>query len=125
MTYELGDDTEVARYKYTYDGANNVKTVRVNGELVTEYYYDSLNQLTQVADKSTNRYDIYIYDNAGNITRKQEHSLEHDGWCPDTLLDTIYYEYSDSDWGDLLTRYDGQTLTYDNIGNLILYRIDN
>ena len=34
------------------------------------------------------------------------------------LLDTVYYTYTDDKhWGDLLTKYDGQTITYDTIGN--------
>jgi RHS repeat-associated protein len=33
------------------------------------------------------------------------------------LLDTVNYTYGDADWGDLLTAYDGQAITYDGIGN--------
>ena len=33
------------------------------------------------------------------------------------ILDTVPYTYGDSDWGDLLTGYDGKTITYDAIGN--------
>ena len=32
-------------------------------------------------------------------------------------IDTVLYGYNDGSWGDLLTSYDGQTITYDNIGN--------
>lgn len=32
------------------------------------------------------------------------------------------YEYDDTAWGDLLTAYDGQTITYDAIGNPLSYR---
>ena len=34
------------------------------------------------------------------------------------MQDTISYGYGDSAWKDLLTSYDGQTLTTDAIGNL-------
>lgn len=34
-----------------------------------------------------------------------------------TAVDTIDYAYSDSAWGDLLISYDGNTITYDTIGN--------
>ena len=32
-------------------------------------------------------------------------------------MDTVAYTYGDSDWGDLLTGYDGKTISYDTIGN--------
>ncbi|MBE6934625.1 MAG: hypothetical protein E7462_06235 [Ruminococcaceae bacterium] len=34
-----------------------------------------------------------------------------------TPVDTVPYTYGDASWGDLLTAYDGQTITYDDIGN--------
>ena len=34
----------------------------------------------------------------------------------------MLYGYSDTGWKDLLTSYDGQTITYDAIGNLLTYR---
>ena len=33
------------------------------------------------------------------------------------MQDTVSYTYGDSAWGDLLTAWDGQTITYDGIGN--------
>ena len=33
------------------------------------------------------------------------------------VLDTIIYDYGNESWGDLLTSYDGNTITYDTIGN--------
>ena len=37
-------------------------------------------------------------------------------------VDTVTYKYSDSNWKDLLTSYDGQTITYDEVGNPLQYR---
>jgi len=34
-----------------------------------------------------------------------------------TTVDTITYTYGDTNWGDLLTAYDGTAITYDGIGN--------
>ena len=34
-----------------------------------------------------------------------------------TPIDTVTYSYDDFSWGDLLTGYDGQTITHDRIGN--------
>ena len=58
----------------------------------------------------------YTYDNGGNILSKTEYA--YTTGTLGTALDTITYGYSDSYWKDLLTSYDGQTLTSDNIGNL-------
>jgi len=37
------------------------------------------------------------------------------------VLDTIYYTYGNSNWGDLLTAHDGMLITYDTIGNPLSY----
>ena len=39
-----------------------------------------------------------------------------------TPTKTKSYEYKDSNWRDLLTSYNGQSITYDEIGNPIQYR---
>ena len=39
-----------------------------------------------------------------------------------TVVDTINYTYGDSAWSDKLTAYDGQTITYDAIGNPTSYK---
>ena len=33
------------------------------------------------------------------------------------MLDTVVYTYGDDSWGDLLTGYNGATISYDEIGN--------
>ena len=64
----------------------------------------------------------YAYDDAGNITEKKEYSYTTGSLANKTPLDIVSYTYGDSTWGDLLTSYDGQTITYDNIGNPLSYR---
>ena len=36
-----------------------------------------------------------------------------------SVLDAIYYTYGNSNWGDLLTIYDGKSITYDAWGNVL------
>ena len=36
-------------------------------------------------------------------------------------LDSVSYAYNNANWGDLLTSYDGKTITYDAIGNPLTY----
>ena len=35
---------------------------------------------------------------------------------------TTSYTYGDAEWGDLLTAYNGEEITYDGIGNPLSYR---
>ena len=57
----------------------------------------------------------WAYDNAGNITSRNEYAYTTGELG--VPLDTVIYAYTDPDWGDLLTAYDGTAITYDTIGN--------
>jgi hypothetical protein len=35
---------------------------------------------------------------------------------------SFYHEHADNCWQDILTSYDGQSITYDTVGNLVSYR---
>lgn len=39
-----------------------------------------------------------------------------------TRSETINYGYSDTNWTDKMTSYNGQNITYDEIGNPLSYR---
>lgn len=43
-------------------------------------------------------------------------------WVTTATLENVRYVYGDSEWKDLLTKYKGQTITYDAIGNPLNYR---
>lgn len=102
-------------YNYTYDDNGNITSVS-DGTYTTSYVYDGLNQLTRENNQKANKTWTYSYDAGGNITEKKEYN--YTTGTLGTALDTIPYTYGDSTWGDLLTGYDGQTLTTDEIGNL-------
>ena len=58
---------------------------------------------------------VYNYDRGGNITSKVKYA-----YTTGTLgaaVETIPYAYSDSNWKDKLTAYNGTAITYDAIGN--------
>ena len=103
-------------YSYTYDAVGNItaytKTNAITNEVVETYLYqyDSKNQLTYVGSDLTSGIS-YTYDANGNILTKTDHSTNI----------TITYGYTDSTWADLLTSYNGQTITYDAIGNPLQY----
>ncbi len=100
-----GEDT----YEYAYDSVGNITSISKNGTVVESYTYDGLSQLKTV----TRGNDVweYTYDNGGNIL-----SVTKNGVTEKT------YTYGDSEWKDLLTQFNGQTITYDQIGNPLQYR---
>jgi len=59
---------------------------------------------------------VYTYDAGGNITSKKEY--DYTTGTVGTALSTQTYTYGDSSWKDLLTKYNGTTLSYDTVGNL-------
>ena len=103
-TVKNGNDT----LKYTYDNLGNIVKVEKNGTIIEVYEYDSLGQLVY-AEVPSGRYD-YTYDNGGNITGVVYIGEE---WKA--------FTYGNSEWKDLLTSYNGQTITYDTIGNPLTY----
>ena len=103
------------------------------------YFYDDLGQLLRETNSVLGFIYTYTYDNAGNITSVKREVLEENddgliqmgvigegaetnGLLPILpLVITNTYSYTDSEWGDLLTAYNGVTLTYDEIGNPLSY----
>ena len=110
-------------YEYSYDSLGNItevaKTVGETTTVIQSYVYDSLNQLIRENNKETNETVVYTYDNHGNILSKTVY--------PFTLGEivsegtTVNYGY-DSTWTDLLINYNGQAISYDQIGNPLSYR---
>ena len=93
---------------YEYDAVGNITQITKDGTVQETYSYDALNQLKTVTRNGVTT--EYNYQN-GNIT-----SVTQNG----TVIKT--YGYTDSTWSDLLTSFNGQTITYDNIGNPLQYR---
>ena len=58
----------------------------------------------------------YYYDNAGNITMRDEYAYTT-GTLPASPQSFVFYDYSTGTWGDMLTSYNGTTISYDAIGN--------
>ena len=115
QSYRNGSE---AAYTYAYDDNGNVTSI-TKGSASASYTYDSLNQLTRVNDGFTNKTTTYTYDNAGNILERKEYAYTTGALGAPT--DTVSYTY-DSAWKDKLVSYDGQTITYDEIGNPLSYR---
>ena len=116
-------------YQYTYDANGNIATsversydkgtggVPINSSYSkSSYTYDNLNQLTQITDDSKKEKTKISYDNAGNIKKVQVYNSS-----TNALKKTNTYGY-DTTWKDKLTSYNGETITYDGIGNPLKYR---
>lgn len=103
---------------YTYDDNGNITGVSAGGDSVI-YTYDALNQLVWEYNEAAEKAWKYTYDLGGNILTKTEY--DYDGANTSNPV-TVTYTYGDSTWGDLLTSYGGQSITYDGIGNPTSYR---
>lgn len=113
-------------FLYQYDDSNNL--IRVKFKLsddeeyatLEEYTYDSLGQLTQVDYNDRNERHVFTYGDSGNLSTEKIYDISNAS--NPVLADTISYTYGDSDWKDLLTAFDGDSITYDAIGNPLTYR---
>ncbi len=97
-------------YNYIYDKLGNITEIYKNNSLTNKYYYDTHSQLIKEDNILNNQTILYEYDNYGNILSKKVYTNN-------TLLKEDTYTYNDSNWQDLLTKYNNESITYDNIGN--------
>ncbi|MBE6649615.1 MAG: hypothetical protein E7614_08905 [Ruminococcaceae bacterium] len=100
---------------YTYNDLGNILTVSVGSELKLSYVYDDANQLIRENNKYANATYVYEYDRYGNITSKKTYA--YTTGTLGAVTNTVTYTYGDESWGDLLTNYNGTSITYDAAGN--------
>ena len=104
---------------YTYDSLGNIETINKGNVLQQTYYYDENSQLIREDNVDLNATIVYNYDAGGNITSKKEYA-----YTTSTLgavTNTINYSYTNNNWKDQLTSYNGKAITYDQIGNPTSY----
>ena len=114
-TGEIEEEFVGDEYTYTYDENYNITEIKKGDTVQQSYGYDALNQLIKESDSETGKIATYTYDGYGNITSKTEYAYTEDGTLGEPV-DVINYAY-DSVWKDKLTSYDGQSISYDEIGN--------
>ena len=85
-----------------------------------EYQYDKLNQLIRENNLWEKKTICYNYDAGGNITEKEEYLFS---WGSlGEVQKHVVYTYRSDGWRDQLVAYDGETITYDGMGNPLKYR---
>ena len=91
--------------EYAYDALGNITSIKENGVVQVSYEYDAYNQLVKETYAGG---DVigYSYDNGGNLLSKTVNGVVSNS-----------YAYGDTEWKDLLTGFNGTTITYDEIGN--------
>ena len=110
LLHTLKIDTDT--YEYIYDDLYNITKINLNNKVLNEYEYDVNNQLILDNNYSNNITYKYTYDNYGNILSKSTYKLN-----TTTLINTDTYTYGNPNYKDQLTKFNNDTITYDNIGN--------
>ncbi len=129
ITYQRYGGTADA-LAYTYDNAGNIATIQENGVLKASYRYDQFGQLIREDNAWADRTYLYHYDNGGNLTMVQECYYRTGTMHQTDLIQNISYTYGDATtdgtpaWKDLLTSFNGNTITYDAIGNPLNWGTD-
>jgi RHS repeat-associated protein len=82
-----------------------------------------LNQLKRENNVATGKTVVYEYDLGGNILNKKIYGYTTISDVSELIPEIVKeYQYSDNNWKDKLTSYDGQSFIYDAIGNPLQYR---
>ena len=110
VTY-YGAGTTGTQYSYEYDKSGNLTKIKKGTATLHTYTYDSLGQLTSWYNAATDKTVRYGYYKGGNLKNI------YDG------EDTVSFVYNNGDGiADRLMVYDGQLLSYDEIGNPLKFR---
>ncbi len=132
VNFGMGVANEQNTYAYTYDvDGNIVSTIRTihsdhpalnNAETENYYTYDGNDQLVREDNGVLGETICYSYDESGNITVKKVYDYtRQEDLSSIPAVYTQTYTYGNSGDPDQLTGCGGQSLSYDNEGNLTAY----
>ncbi len=118
-------------YHYQYDANGNITRVfleetyddgSVETSTLCRYTYDDADQLIREDNAYLQKSFKYIYDCGGNISSRKEYAFTEDALG--TEITNVSYGYdndsnnnNNATWNDKLINYNGQTISYDSIGN--------
>ncbi len=107
--------------KYRYDAVGNIAEVRENGIASVRYAYDKLSRLIREDNRNVGKTFLFSYDSNGNILSKIETAYTVKPTEEITEFENRFcYDY-DGMQGDRLTGINGESITYDRIGNPLTY----
>ncbi len=121
VLFNYGED--YYHYSYKYDTRGNITKIYEDDILIEEYKYDEADQLTEVHKVEADEAFVYSYDVNGNLISKTEYKNVTDkNISTGTVVSSDTYSYTDAAWSDKLTSFNGQTISYDLMGNPLSYR---
>lgn len=118
-TYSLSGNNTLS-INNVYDNKNRI-TGTGFGCISQTFTYDSGDQLIRTDDVTGNYTETYQYDSRGNILSKNKYAYTDGSVSGLTPAESKTFAYTDSNWEDLLTSVNGESLTYDASGNLLSY----
>lgn len=73
------ENQTIKDYNYVYEKNGNIKTIKVNNQVVNIYEYDSINRLIEESNNGISPTNIlYTYDNNGNIKTKESNNYSYE-----------------------------------------------
>ena len=121
VLFNYGEDSY--HFSYKYDTRGNIIKMYENDILRGEFEYDEAGQLKACYDLCSGQTFVYSYDVNGNLISKTEYEdVTNKDISTGTVVSSDTYSYTDTSWSDKLTAFNGQSISYDLMGNPLSYR---
>ena len=117
-TYNL-DNAALGSVQTERSNPYNIYQIKEGNTVKAEYSYDKLGRLARENNVYLNKTVTYTYDANNNIVSKTVYPYTSSADLTGGTV--ISYSYNDSTFKDRLTSYNGQTITYDALGNPVTY----
>lgn len=106
-------------YTYSYDNNYNITQVKENNAVKITYIYDNLNRLVRENNTYANKTYVLTYDLYGNLLTRN--TYPYTTGTVGSVEFSCTYTYNNTEWPDLMTSFNGEMITYDEIGNPLQY----
>ena len=124
-TYYSGEATEEHNangLNFGYATTQLVKKITYSDGRELQYVYDNEERITAVGDSLDQSVTVYTYDALGQLTSEVKNdvtvnTMTYDDYGNIKSKNGKTYTYGNSYWKDLLTSYNGSSITYDEQGN--------
>ncbi len=107
-------------YEYDYVGnITGIYRIEENEKIYyNRYYYDEANQIIREDNRLGEFASTYTYDVGGNIVSRIRYPYTEGDLNGLTATELHTYSYDNAQWDDVLTGYNGQSVSYDAMGNI-------